>query len=172
MNKKLKIFLISLAVIIIGAGGFLGVYRLQRIQGKATSEEINASIKNRSKTNKVVVYTQDRAFKNSVLEEVKEQIKDENIYLKIEPIEKINKNNPSDWDKVIILSTVQSSDPPKEALDYINKYEEKVNIGIFLTADSRVWSKQPDNIEATTGASKKENISIFSEGILAFIADK
>ena len=94
------------------------------------------------------------------------------ISLAVIIIEKINKNNPSDWDKDIILSTVQSSDPPKEALDYINKYEEKVNIGIFLTADSRVWSKQPDNIEATTGASKKENISIFSEGILAFIADK
>jgi hypothetical protein len=168
-NTLFRYGLIGLVLIALGAAGFLGYYRISRAQGVISSYEINEELKDKPNAYKAVIYSQDRAFKNEVINEVKSNLADENIYLKVEPVEEIGKNNIEEWDKVIILSTVQSSDPPKPALDYINKHKDEEKISIYLTADSGVWSKDPGHLDVTTAASKSENITVFSRKIKTFL---
>ena len=170
-NKMFKYGLIGIILLVLGAAGFLGYYRLARAQGVISSYEINEELKDKPNVYKAVIYTQDRAFKNEVINEVKRNLVDENIYLKVEPVEEIEENKVEDWDKIIILSTVQSSDPPKPALDYINKHKDEEKLSVYLTADSGVWSKDPGYLDVTTAASKSENVTIFSRKIKEFLLD-
>ncbi|MBO0440716.1 hypothetical protein DOK67_0000082 [Enterococcus sp. DIV0212c] len=170
-NKIFKYGLIGIVLIAVGAAGFLGYYRMSRVQGVSSSYEINKELKDKPNAYKAVIYSQDRAFKNEVIDEVKSNLVNENIYLKVEPVEEIGENKVEDWDKIIILSTVQSSDPPKPALDYINKHKDEKKISIYLTADSGVWSKDPGHLEVTTAASKSENVTVFSRKIKEFLVD-
>ncbi|WP_430598206.1 hypothetical protein [Enterococcus sp. AZ177] len=168
-NKLLKYGLLGILLIALGAAGFLGYYRLARIQGVISSYEINEELKEKSNSYKAVIYTQNRAFKNEVINELKNNLVDENIYIQVEPIEEIAENKIEDWDKVVVLSTVQSSDPPKAVLEYINNHKEEEKVSIYLTADSGTWSKKTGNLEVTTAASKSENVKVFSKKIKKFL---
>ncbi|MGX7420163.1 hypothetical protein ACWOFR_15290 [Carnobacterium gallinarum] len=172
MNKKVKVALIILVVILVGAGGFLGVYRWQRVQGEIKSYTINLEAKDKKNSQKVVIYTQDREFKNNVLTELKKELSGQNIYVQVEPIEEILSNKLADWDKVLIFSTVQSSEPPVKVLEYIDTHKDDEKLGIFLTADSGSWAHEPADVEAITAASKNDNKSMFSNEMLAFIKNK
>ncbi|MGX7244695.1 hypothetical protein ACWOC1_07570 [Enterococcus quebecensis] len=172
MNKKIKYGLIGLGVILLGFGGFLGIYRLQRIQGTVSGYEINAKTKEQKNAIKAIIYTQDRGFKNEVIDDLKQKLVDENVYVKVEPVEEIGNNKIKEWDKVVILATIQSSEPPKEALDFINQHKKEQKLGIYLTGDSGQWSHQPNDVDATTAASKTENIALFSQKINDFLLKK
>ncbi|WP_430606519.1 hypothetical protein IGJ55_002333 [Enterococcus sp. AZ170] len=168
-NKLVRYGVISVVLLILGAAGFLGYYRMARVQGVISSYEINEALKEKANSYKAVIYTQDRAFKNEVINELKKNLVDENIYLKVEPVEDLGESKIEEWDKVIILSTVQSSDPPKAVLDYINKHKNEEKLSIYLTADSGTWSKDPGYLDVTTAASKTENITVFSRRIREFL---
>lgn len=168
-NKPFKYGVISIFLLVLGGAGFLGYYRIARIQNVSLSYEINGELKDKENSYKAVIYTQDRAFKNDVIDEVKNNVADENIYIKVEPVEEIGENRLEDWDKVIILSTVQSSDPPEPALDYMNKHKDEAKLSVFLTADSGGWSKDPGHLDVTTAASKSENVTVFSRKIKEFL---
>lgn len=168
-NKVFKYGLIAVVMVILGAVGFLGYYRMVRVQGVISSYEINEELKEKSNSYKAIIYTQDRAFKNEVIDELKKNLVDENIYLQVEPIEDIGENKIEEWNKVIVLSTVQSSDPPKEVLDYLNKHKNEEKLSVYLTADSGTWSKNPGHLDVTTAASKSDNITVFSRKIKEFL---
>ncbi|WP_258379386.1 hypothetical protein [Enterococcus plantarum] len=70
---------------------------------------------------------------------------------------------------MVVLSTVQSSDPPKAVLEYLNNHKEEDKVSIYLTADSGTLSKKPGNLEVTTAASKSENVKVFSKKIKEFL---
>ncbi|WP_258379387.1 hypothetical protein [Enterococcus plantarum] len=95
-NKLLKYGLLGILLIALGAAGFLGYYRLARIQGVISSYEINEELKEKSNSYKAVIYTQNRAFKNEVINELKNNLVDENIYIQVEPIEEIAENKIKD----------------------------------------------------------------------------
>ncbi|WP_086312162.1 hypothetical protein A5821_003445 [Enterococcus sp. 7F3_DIV0205] len=168
-NKLFKYGLISIVLVVLGAAGFLGYYRMARVQGVISSYEINGTLKERSDAHRAVIYTQDRAFKNQVIEELKKNLVDENIYVEVKPVEEVGENRIEEWDKVLILSTVQSSDPPKVALDYINKHKNEKKLSVYLTADSSTWSKDPGHLDVTTAASKSENVTVFSRKMKEFL---
>ncbi|WP_375180308.1 hypothetical protein [Enterococcus rotai] len=168
-NKLIRYGVLGILMIVLGGAGFLGYYRLTRVQGVISSYEINGALKDKPNVYKAIIYTQDRAFKNEVINEVKSSLANENIYLKVEPVEEIGENKLEEWDKVIILSTVQSSDPPKPALDYMNKHKDEAKLSIYLTADSGGWSKDPGYLDVTTAASKSENVTVFSRKIKEFL---
>lgn len=167
-NKLIRLTIITLGVTILMAGSFLAYYRLSRIQGVKKHDTINASLKNVEKADQVIIYTQERGFKNEVLERVKKEVDQEQIYIEIAPIEEIE-TDFSSWDKVIILSTVQSSNPPENVLKVITQHKDDEKLQTYLTADSRRWSKQPADVDAYTGASTSSNVSKFSQQILDFI---
>lgn len=168
-NKIFRVGLISIVIIIVGAAAFLGYYRLSRVQGTIESYTINGNLKDEENALQAIIYTQKRDFKNDVINELKEDLVEENIYVQVEPIQEIGKNKIKDWDKVVILSTIQSSNPPEKVLDYINQHKNDPKLSIYLTADSSKWSKDPGGLNVTTAASKSENINVFSEKISKFL---
>lgn len=168
-NKLFQYGLLGMVLIVLGAGAFLGYYRLTRVQGVSSSYEINNKLKENPNSYKAVIYTQDRAFKNEVINELKKNLIDENIYLQVEPVEEIAENKIEEWDKVVVLATIQSSDPPKAVLEYLNKHKEEAKLSVYLTADSSTWSKNPGLLDVTTAASKSENVTAFSRKIKEFL---
>ncbi|KAF9404891.1 hypothetical protein HW555_014113 [Spodoptera exigua] len=137
----------------------------EQVQGTIESYTINGNLKEEENAQQAIIYTQKRDFKNDVINELKENLVEENIYVQVEPIEEIGDNKIEDWDKVVILSTIQSSNPPEKVFDYINQHKNDHKLSIYLTADSSKWSKDPGDLDVTTAASKSENINVFSEKI-------
>nr|WP_245249840.1 hypothetical protein [Vagococcus allomyrinae] len=152
------------------AGSGLMYYRLSRIQGTIATSIINEELEE-TDAPKVVVYTQDRSFKNEVMKKVTADISTRPIYLEILPIEEISKDLDQ-WDKIVIFTTVQSSEPPENVLPIITKYRDDQRMGLFLTADSGEWAHQPDDVEALTAASRSlDNVDEFATQIISFITD-
>lgn len=167
-KKSTRIILIVLLGVLVIAGGGLAYYRLSRIQGTVEASIINEELANK-KVPRVVVFTQDRTFKNEVMEKVTNDIKAKNIYLEIKPVEEIT-NELSEWDKVVIFTTIQSSEPPENVLPIITEYKDDNRVGVFLTAESGEWAHQPDDVEAFSAASRNlDNVDEFTTKILDFI---
>ena len=167
-KKSVRIILITLGVLILLAGGGLAYYRLSRIQGTIEASAINATLKGQE-VPQVVVYTQDRTFKNEVMDKVTAAAEGQQIYLEIQPIEDLQDSTQA-WDKVILFTTVMSSEPPENALDFINAHKEDEKVAIFLTADSSRWAHQPSDVDAFTGASSNSgNVDVFADKMLAFM---
>ena len=170
-KKSVRIVFLVIILAIIGGGGLLGYYRLSRIQRTKQEEIINKELENTTAATKVIVYTQDRAFKNDIMNEVKKEVESQKIYMEIQPIEEMD-SDFSKWDKVVIFGTVQSSEPPGNSRAVIEEHLGDKKMGIFLTADSGVWSHQPEDVDVFASASKNENSKVFKEKILAFIDNK
>lgn len=167
-KKSTRIILIVLLGILVIAGGGLAYYRLSRIQGTVEASIINEKLANKE-VPKVVVFTQDRTFKNEVMKKVTNDIKAKEIYLEIQPVEEIT-NELSEWDKVVIFTTIQSSEPPENVLPIITEYKEDNRVGVFFTAESGEWAHQPDDVEAFSAASRNlDNVDEFTTKILDFI---
>lgn len=161
--------LVIILSVLVVAGSGLAYYRLSRIQGRIEASVVNESAGEQGP--KVVVFTQDRAFKNEVMKQVIADIEKSDMYLEVQPIEAITKDLDQ-WDKVVIFTTIQSSEPPENVLPVITKYKEDKRVGIFLTAESGEWAHQPDDIEAFTAASRNlDNVDQFTHRILDFIKE-
>lgn len=171
-KKGVRIALIIISVVILILGGGLAYYRLSRIQGTVSPTVINASLKGETETPHVIIYTQDRAFKNEVISNITDELTDKDIYLEIQPIEELSEDT-SPWDKVILFTTIMSSEPPENTLSFINDNKNNEKVAVFLTADSGKWAHQPADVEVLTAASNKdENIDVFTREILNFIENK
>lgn len=171
-KEKVRIILIIINVVILILGGGLAYYRLSRIQGTVAPAVINALLKGKTEAPHVIIYTQDRAFKNEVIDNITHDLTNKNIYLEIQPIEKLSEDI-SKWDKVILFTTIMSSEPPENTLSFINENKNNEKVAVFLTADSGEWAHQPADVEALTAASNNDkNIDIFTQEILNFIESK
>ena len=173
-KKGVRIALIVFGVVVLLLGGGLAYYRFSRIQGTAEAYAVNEKLENEPGITQVLVYTQDRKFKNEVIENIVKDVSAREIYLEVNPIEELDKSEDlSKWDKIILLTTVESSDPPRNALDFINENKDNNKVATFLTADSGAWAHQPDDVDVLTGASfKAETLDTFTDEILDFIEVK
>ncbi|EMD7797596.1 hypothetical protein V3J48_001579 [Salmonella enterica] len=167
-NRFILLVMVITALLVVSTGGYLYL-----TQGIYTGRVINQGLKDKKGVQKIAVYTQDSAFKNEVINKVISFVQEDPVYLEIMPVENI-KNDLSQWDKVVVFSTIQYGEPDDNIRTFINNNKHNKKLGVFLTANSGEWIKKPHDIDAFTSASaiinNGEYIDEFSERIMMFIA--
>jgi hypothetical protein len=170
-KKSIRILLLVIGIIILIGGSGLAYYRLSRIQGIIEPSAVNETLKGKKDVPQIIIYTQDRGFKNEVMKNITDKISSEEIYLEIQPVE-VLADDVESWDKIVLFTTITSSEPPENVLAFIKKNKANPKVAAFLTADSGKWAHQPDDIDAFTAASRNgDNESSFTEKILTFIKE-
>ncbi len=162
MKKSVKISLITVSVCVLLFGASAVAYRIIRTQGFANSYTINQKEKAQSK---VLILTQQSHFKDSVMAKVKDTFEGQPLFIQVQDISTIDNVKQKDWDRILLITTVQSSDLPEKAVHFIKKEANFSKVHLFVTADSGRWPKKPKEVDVVTTTSKKSNIDTFSNAI-------
>ncbi|MBC1797309.1 hypothetical protein HCA55_11280 [Listeria booriae] len=160
MKKILKISLIVLGSAAIIFAGVMLSYRYIKSMDVIASEELNQS----ATGSRVLLATQGSNFKNSVMEQVKQDMKNANVHISIVDTTKLDKVKASYYDKIVLFTTVQSDDIPKNVTKFMDDNDDK-SIHIAVTADSNRWDDKPKDVDAISEASKSENKQAFVDDL-------
>ncbi|AIS62004.1 hypothetical protein [Listeria ivanovii] len=160
MKKSVKISLIIVGIAVVIFAGVMLSYRFLKSMNVIANEEINES----ATGNHVLLATQGSDFKDSVIDQIKQDMAKENVHISIMDTTKLDKVNADDYDKIVLFTTVQSDDIPENVTTFMNDNKDK-GIHIAVTADSGRWDKQPKDVDAISEASKSENKQDFVDDL-------
>ncbi|WP_048627024.1 hypothetical protein [Listeria ivanovii] len=152
MKKPVKISLIIVGIAVVIFAGVMLSYRFLKSMDVTETAEVNKS----ATGSHVLLATQGSKFKDSVIDQVKEEMEGKNVHISIIDTTKLDKVKADDYDKVVLFTTVQSDDIPENVTTFMNDNKDK-NIHIAVTADSGNWDDQPNDVDAISEASKSEN---------------
>jgi len=153
MKHSKKILIVVSILVIIFAGSML-TYRYIKTQRVLASYEINTS----TEVKRVLLVSQQSAFKDKVLDEVKNHFAGKSVYIFVTDATKIGENNPEDWDFIQIITTIESNDLQKDVYNYLMDNRDYSNVSLLTTADSQEWKNKNLDIDAYTSASKQDNV--------------
>lgn len=160
MKKILKISLIVLGSAAVIFAGVMLTYRYVKSMDVIESEEVNKS----ATGGHVLLATQGSDFKNSVMDQVKQDMKNKNVHISVVDTTKLDKVNADAYDKIVLFTTVQSDDIPKNVTEFMNDNKDK-SMHIAVTADSNRWDDKPKDVDAISEASKNENKQTFVDNL-------
>jgi hypothetical protein len=166
MLKKLsiwkKIAIVFLLVIIVAAGGAL-TYRIIKTQGVVDDYTVNAEVD----SPKLVIATQKSNFKDEVLRQAIEELKKQDIKITVTDVTRLSELEDSDWDGMVILTTVESGQIQQDSHEFLENYKNEYDrIGVIYTADSNSWKHKDIEIDAISSASMKKNTDPCVQAIL------
>ncbi|MBC1482257.1 hypothetical protein HCJ52_03370 [Listeria sp. FSL L7-1485] len=160
MKKPVKISLIIVGIAVVIFAGVMLSYRFLKSMDVTPNTEINES----ATGDHVLLATQGSDFKDSVIDQIEQDMANKNVHISIMDTTKLDKVNADDYDKVVLFTTVQSDDIPENVTTFMNDNKDK-SIHIAVTADSGRWDKQPKDIDAISEASKSENKQDFVDDL-------
>lgn len=166
MKKPVKISLIIVGIAVVIFAGVMLSYRFLKSMDVTPNKEINES----ATGDHVLLATQGSDFKDSVIDQIEQDMANKNVHISIMDTTKLDKVNADDYDKVVLFTTVQSDDIPENVTTFMNDNKDK-SIHIAVTADSGRWDKQPKDIDAISEASKSENKQDFVDDLTKAILD-
>ncbi|MBC6298263.1 hypothetical protein HCJ45_14210 [Listeria sp. FSL L7-1517] len=160
MKKPVKISLIIVGIAVVIFAGVMLSYRFLKSMDVTPNTEINES----ATGDHVLLATQGSDFKDSVIDQIEQDMANKNVHISIMDTTKLDKVSADDYDKVVLFTTVQSDDIPENVTTFMNDNKDK-SIHIAVTADSGRWDKQPKDIDAISEASKSENKQDFVDDL-------
>jgi flagellar basal body-associated protein FliL len=161
--KKILIIIFSILIFIIVAGliTYKFIFSQSVIEGYTINKESNSK--------KILVATQGSSFKESVNEKLEEYYKNKDFYINVLDVTNLGTiSDYNSYDKIIIISSVESSKINQEAENTINQISDKEKIKIITTSGSGSWDNYiSDEIDTLSTVSKDENI----KDVIDFIAE-
>lgn len=166
MLKKLsmwkKIAIVFIIIIVVAVGGAL-TYRFIKTQGVVEDYTVNAEID----SPKLVIATQESKYKDEVVRQAIEELKTQDIKIIVTDVTRLSELEDSDWDGMVILTTVESGQIQKDSHDFLEKHKNDYNrIGLIYTADSNTWKNKDIEIDAISSASIKKNTALCVQAIV------
>lgn len=166
MKKPVKISLIIVGIAVVIFAGVMLSYRFLKSMDVTPNKEINES----ATGDHVLLATQGSDFKDSVIDQIEQDMANKNVHISIMDTTKLDKVSADDYDKLVLFTTVQSDDIPENVTTFMNDNKDR-SIHIAVTADSGRWDKQPKDIDAISEASKSENKQDFVDDLTKAILD-
>lgn len=162
--KFLAVVVVMIFLLFMG-GAF--AYKFFKSQGVVEPYSINRDQPNQPR---VLIAAQKRNFKDSVMEIIRKKYTDMPIFISVIDVTKLDTVTPSDWDGIVLFTTIESSNPPQIVLNFLEQQANLSNKFLVLTADSEEWrSENTTGIDVMTSASSQSSIIGVSEKIITKI---
>lgn len=153
--KFLKIIGIIVAALIIIMFGSLLVYRILHPQPHLTGYEINTI----QAGNHILIASKGTEFKTSVLSNLIDRVKSDDVYIKVADLSVLNETDSSDWDAIIILVAYESAKLPDTVSKFINGCEEKDKLIVAATMGDPSKPVAGYGLDIISAASKMETVN-------------
>ena len=99
----------------------------------------------------LLIASQGSPYKNSLVNDLIDELKNENLYIKVMDVTHINSTQVNEWDAIIVIHTWEAWKPQKDALAFLNA---NYHLGkIFVVSTSGSGDEKIDGVDAITGAS-------------------
>ena len=118
-------------------------------------------------TRHLLIATQGSTFKNDVLDQVIEEIKKRDVFIRVIDVSGLSKTEASKWDAVFVFHTWEFSKPPKPVALFAEKNKNSPNCLYFAT--SRVGTDLIEGVDGISGASIMSEASKRSNEIVSRI---
>lgn len=160
MSRKSKIllFVLSIGVLLIV---FAMWYKNKYSMDKVEEYQINSTNYNQ----KLLIATQGSVFKNTLTKSIIENYKQDSIFINVIDVSSLSKINPKEYNAILLMHTWENWSPPVDIKNFIKKTEQyKDKIIVFTTSGQGNY--RMENVDALTGESILENVSVFSKEII------
>ena len=107
--------------------------------------------------NKVLIASQGSEFKNRLLEELIQQLKNENIYLSIIDCTSLKEEDISGWNAVVIIHTTKAHKIPQYVKTYLNRFPSLSKVVLVSTSGGGDEVVTEYDIDAISTASRLED---------------
>ena len=111
MKKVLKILLSIIISVVVIIFILLGTYIVVNIQGVIEPFKVGSP----NAKNKILIASQGSEFKNNLVKTLVQELETEDNYLNIVDCTKLDDENESNWDAIVIIHSAQVHKMPKEA---------------------------------------------------------
>ena len=130
MKKWIKILIGIIATPVLLFGVLLFIYILMNRQGVIEPYQVG----NPNAENKILIASQGSDFKNSLVNILIKEFKEDNNYLSVIDCTELEKENHEYWDAVIIIHTMQIHKMPKEAKVFLAEENDLSRIMLVSTS--------------------------------------
>lgn len=138
-------------------------YKVTYSMDPVISYEINKD----NESQKILIATQGSDYKNGVVEEIIDYLKDKPVYIKVIDVTHLKNVNHGQWDAIIVLHNWQMWKPDENARIFLEKYYSSGKIFVVETSGS--GEEKIEGVDAITGASKMIEVPKHAKQINAWI---
>jgi hypothetical protein len=160
MSRKTKIirFVLSIGVLILL---FAICYKYEHSMDRAEEFQVNSP----NYKPKLLSATHGSEFKNTLTQILIENYKQDSTFINVIGLFSLSKINPIDYNAILLIHTWGNWRPPVDIETFIKKtggYKDKIIV--FTTSGQGTFKM--DEVDAITGESKLENVTVFSNKII------
>lgn len=162
---KKVVWIILTGILVLAVCGFL-IFKIFVAQGVTPSYEINKPVDGQQN---ILIATQKKGFKDKVMKNISEYYTDKPVYIKVIDVTKLDGEQKSDWDKIVIFTTVEMGKVPGKVTDFLERQSDLTGIFMPVTAASGMWNGNKFDVDTVATASKNENTDKISGSVIEFI---
>lgn len=157
-----KILIVSGAVL-LSFVLFVLWYGVTYAMDEVSTEEFNDS----SLSDKVLIATQGSKYKNKVVDEVVNQLKDKPIYIKVMDVSHLDQIKEEEWNAIVILHTWENWKPEPHSTEFVERSNDKSKLFVISTSGS--GDNHLDDVDGITSASNLDEVTDDAKKIVSFV---
>ncbi len=115
---------------------------------------------------KVLIATQQSAFKESIVTQVTDALKEDACYIRVVDVAELEAESPEEYNAVIIANTCIAWRLNRAVSDFLKEFEAREKVFLITTADGEDCGKPPAGVDAVTAASKTGRSSEIAQEIV------
>lgn len=141
--------------------GIMTWYKYTYFMDRAKTYEVNSQ----NLDSRLLIARQGSEFKNAVTDGIVDYYQPDSIFIKVIDVFSLNVKDPTDYDAIAVIHTRENWKPPAAVQTFMEKTTAHKNKIVVLTTSGE-GSYAIENVDAITGGSKVENISLFVDKIV------
>ncbi|WP_299336412.1 hypothetical protein [uncultured Psychroserpens sp.] len=156
MSRKKQI--VAMLLIVLGALVVFAIwYQYTFSMDQADAFQVNSKHYNQ----KLLIATQGSEFKDSVTKHVVEHFENDSIFINVVDVSALETIDSELYNAVLLVHTWENWKPPIEVKTFIEKNKSDIDNMVVITTSGEGTYKM-DEIDAITGESKPENVSLMA----------
>ena len=150
MKKWLKILIGIIATPIVLIIAFCCYYVISNTQGVIEPFQVG----NLNAEQKILIASQGSEFKNNLVSEIVNQLKDDELYLCVVDCTKLGEENVLEWDAFVIIHTTQIHGMPEEAEAFLKRIPDHSKVILVTTSGGGDEVVKGYEVDAISSASR------------------
>lgn len=123
-------------------------------------------IGDKSRTNRILIATQQSEFKEAVVSKVVDALKNHAGYIKVIGLGKLAEESSEDYDAIAIINACMVWQLDPQASDFLDSVQEKEKVVLLTTAGGEGCRPEKAQVDAITSASKMSKVDRIAETLV------
>ncbi len=163
MNKKLKITLISVGILVAVFVVLMVIYSIVFGMDVIETSEIGKP----DAPVKILIASQGSEFKNALVGKITDALKGDDVFIYITDTTKLPEAPMDDYKAVVLIHTVEAWKLEKHVELYLSKTGDLSNLVLVSTSGGGDWKTDKYDVDTITSASKKVELDPVASEVIS-----